>query len=288
VTSTQGLSTSENGQGIVCEFEHGEKRFTFPKGTPHDEVVSTIAAYEREKTIYDLSMTATRESPSSLYGAKTYLLLTVFQKPAHRIGEKLDEFIDESPTLLKKTAEQTWKFVTENFYKTLSLVEEKRKEWGIYTTRLLEPIFAVNVAEAISFESDPEMQVLWAILITNAIDPRFEKKKIRIEFIGVLKEMSPLDAKILNCIAKKQNGETPMLQYIFKTFSNDKILVDASIYRLKRAGLIEIPLISAYGSYVAFDLRDPETYGIFHATKITLQGEEFLRAISPPDKPENG
>jgi hypothetical protein len=191
------------------------------------------------------------------------------------LGERSDTFAFEREKLLTQGARS----VLNQFMGIL-------ERGGISTPRPVEPEFAFEALAAVEYVSDPKMQEYWATFLANAVDPRFEKEKVRLDFIGVLRGMIALDIDILNHIASSLY-DSDRLDYIFETFSKDKGIVGASICRLTKDSLINIPSVPAYGGLSKFDITDPRTHYLFNRAKITLQGEEFLRAVSPPDKPEN-
>jgi hypothetical protein len=197
------------------------------------------------------------------------------------LGERADTF----------TLEQEVRSVLNQFMKIL----ERR---GISTPRPVEPEFALNAVEAVKHVINPKMQEYWATFLANAADPCFEREKVRLDFIGVLRGMLALDIDILDYIARTPDanedayvnrGDTSRLKYIFETFSENKKVVAASLRRLEEKEFINNTLTTRvrYGGGWKFDTEDPKTHWVFNATRITLQGEEFLRAVSPPDKPGN-
>jgi DNA-binding XRE family transcriptional regulator len=176
---------------------------------------------------------------------------------------------------------------SKNVQKFMSFVKEKLAKRGITQPRPLHPALVMKALITIPFEDREELQKIWATFLVNAVDPHFEKERIRKEFFEILSEMSALDVKIFNHIASSPY-DSDRLGYIFKTFTENEYIVNASICRLTKDSLISIPSVSAYGGLSKFDIANPETHYLFNRAGMTLQGEEFLQAISPPDKPGNG
>ncbi|WP_159448256.1 Abi-alpha family protein [Dethiosulfovibrio salsuginis] len=66
--------------------------------------------------------------------------------------------------------------------------------------RLLNDKIQFSFYPAASIEDQPDLQRLWSRLLANALDPNFESENVRVCFIGILKELAPLDALILDKI----------------------------------------------------------------------------------------
>jgi hypothetical protein len=63
----------------------------------------------------------------------------------------------------------------------------------------ISPSIAVPLIEAAADESREELAELWAKLLAAAADPA-RKGRVRLEFATTLKQMDPLDAKVLETI----------------------------------------------------------------------------------------
>ncbi len=70
---------------------------------------------------------------------------------------------------------------------------------GVTTTRPVPPKLALPILEESSLEEDETLQELWTNLLANAMDPNFETS-IRTAYVGIIKELEPIDAKILKTV----------------------------------------------------------------------------------------
>lgn len=66
-------------------------------------------------------------------------------------------------------------------------------------TRTIPPKFALPMLEQASLEEDDYLQDIWCKLIANSLDPNFDSE-IRYAFIEIIKNLTPLDAKILKYV----------------------------------------------------------------------------------------
>ena len=95
------------------------------------------------------------------------------------------------------------------------ITEQQAKIFGRVTGRVQELLDAAGVqpdeirpcplmlgalwTERASLEGNPTLQELWARLMANALDPNF-REEIRIAFVSIILELSPLDALILRVL----------------------------------------------------------------------------------------
>ena len=78
------------------------------------------------------------------------------------------------------------------------------------TTENSKPVpmnFAIPVLENASIEDRDEMQDMWAKLLVNAMDPNV-KFDVKRAFLSVLRDIDPLEARILNGLYKKRGIAT--------------------------------------------------------------------------------
>lgn len=77
--------------------------------------------------------------------------------------------------------------------------QEKLDRCGIPKDHLRHCSLKLGIpwVENASLEDDESLQELWANLLANALNPDF-KEEIRTAFLGIIKELSILDARILN------------------------------------------------------------------------------------------
>ena len=66
---------------------------------------------------------------------------------------------------------------------------------GLLVTRAVPPKFALPLIEQASLEDSDELQNLWSRLLANAMDPK--KQEIKMSYIEILKNLTSLDAKII-------------------------------------------------------------------------------------------
>src|SRR5665647_4765 len=78
-------------------------------------------------------------------------------------------------------------------------VNEYQKEKNFTQYRPIAPKFAIPMIVNASLEEDNELQDIWCKLITNSLDPNFDVE-IRFAFIDIIKNLTSLDAKILEFI----------------------------------------------------------------------------------------
>jgi hypothetical protein len=67
--------------------------------------------------------------------------------------------------------------------------------------RAVPPKFGLDLIEAATIEESDDLSELWARLLANAMDADFPGE-MRVAFISILREMTPLDAKLLQAGCK--------------------------------------------------------------------------------------
>jgi hypothetical protein len=72
----------------------------------------------------------------------------------------------------------------------------------ISDTKAVLPKLALPILENASLEEDDTLQNLWVKLLANAMYPNF-KNPIMSAFIGIIKELEPMDAKILENVYRR-------------------------------------------------------------------------------------
>jgi hypothetical protein len=130
----------------------------------------------------------------------------------------------------------------------------------------ISPSLAVPLIEAAIDESREELAQLWAKLLAAASDPA-RKNRVRLSFIATLKQMDPLDARILEALyANHPGGFPPNLigrDVLAKQLdvSPDEVLV--SFRNLERLECVDFnsppkvtPFISASGRLLIGALRE--------------------------------
>lgn len=155
--------------------------------------------------------------------------------------------------------------------------EEKTKGARL---RAVPPSIALPLLEYAMIEDSDELQDIFANLLANASDADFGDE-IQKSYVRILSEMSPLEAKILACIAPAKetyvvSGKLPNECVIFQEGESSAGLppvppdVDLAIWNLHRLNLVAPQLILG-GNNIS-------TRGV----SITTFGLAFLRACSRP------
>ena len=129
----------------------------------------------------------------------------------------------------------------------------------------ISPSIAVPLIEAAADELREELAELWAKLLAAAADPA-RKGRVRLEFATTLKQMDPLDAKVLETIyirfPQGFSGNTTGRDVLSKELrvTQDEILVSFS--NLERLGCVDFasppkinPFASPYGKLLMEALR---------------------------------
>lgn len=86
--------------------------------------------------------------------------------------------------------------------------EEILKSRGVSDAKAVPPKLALPILEAASLEDSDELQDLWARLLANAMDPKFEGE-ISMMLVQILKSLNPLDVQLLEMfygILKQDNS----------------------------------------------------------------------------------
>lgn len=78
-------------------------------------------------------------------------------------------------------------------------VTNRLNKQGITDTRSVPPYIALPLIEAATITESDDIQELWAGLMANALDPAF-KEDIRSAYISIIKDLSPLDARVLQLV----------------------------------------------------------------------------------------
>jgi len=68
---------------------------------------------------------------------------------------------------------------------------------GATDSRAVPPKLALPIFEESSLEENDELHILWSKLLANAMNPNF-KNELRYGFIDMIKNITPIDARILD------------------------------------------------------------------------------------------
>lgn len=85
------------------------------------------------------------------------------------------------------------------FFNLKDKTEARLAMRGVEVSRPVPPKFALPLIEAATLEEDETLHNRWANLLANAMDPKFDEE-LHPAFISILKEMSSLDALLLEKI----------------------------------------------------------------------------------------
>jgi hypothetical protein len=157
---------------------------------------------------------------------------------------------------------------------------EKIKKRGIQVGAL-PPEFAIPMIESVADVSDETLQDMWASLLESAVEADVSP---RVSFITLLKQLDPMDAKLLHRLALKPllfvDEGTAAVQIENETdgvgfkISNEDLLL--SIVRLERIGLC-ILLEGPDRPYQSKESR--RGFGQTTAVKLTMYGKKVLEVF---------
>jgi hypothetical protein len=151
-------------------------------------------------------------------------------------------------------------------------VENRLKEKGISAKKYVPVSFGLPVFEKASIEEDDDLQRLWANLLTNAMDPAY-RGKISRNFISILSDIEPVDARILDLIVREYLALPPSEQdntlfVLAKLSSSTGIpLADCenSVRNLMRLGLLKPGTVQGgikFGEHAVSAYKDTEMFGV--------------------------
>ena len=148
--------------------------------------------------------------------------------------------------------------------------------------RLLNDKIQFSFYPAASIEDQPDLQRLWSRLLANALDPNFESENVRVCFIGILKELAPLDVLILDKInsffLSSEREEVTSFSKIEITKESPEILDDEywlSMHNLFRLGCI---WPSSFEKVIQIGSSPIGKSGSLDPISLTPLGMAFLKA----------
>jgi hypothetical protein len=131
---------------------------------------------------------------------ETAKLGTTTIEAAEKMGGFFSKILHEPITEAVGIIGDKLKFM--RWQRKLRIVDEVNKtldQKGVTSTRPIPPKLAIPILEQACLEENNELQDLWCNLIANSLNPNFNLE-IRYAFVEVIKNISPLDAKILRYI----------------------------------------------------------------------------------------
>lgn len=157
--------------------------------------------------------------------------------------------------------------------------EELLAHGGVEAVRKLPLSFAIDALEQGAMEQDDDLQDIWARLLANAVDAASEVQPRR-AYISIIKDLSPLDALILEqiyAVDQKQHQKAigthelpsrayPAIDIDLKTLPKPSEEVQVALANLERLGVISYGV--SWGGGEVFDLVNQST-----------AGKAFMRAI---------
>jgi hypothetical protein len=154
----------------------------------------------------------------------------------------------------------------------------------------LRPRFALPILRAASEEDEPSIQMMWAGLMANAMDPerRSEPKKV---FIQILSSIEPTDAHVLQFLANMKWRNMPdvkaiLVSEICSGVSASEKDVRFALQNLNRLGCVD-DYNTTYGSVTAgsssMKVNDPNT-----AFRLTPLGFDLVEACDSKTETEAG
>lgn len=115
------------------------------------------------------------------------------------------------------------------------------EERGLSNVRAIPPKFAIPMIENSSMEEDDELQDIWCKLIANGLDPNFDSE-IRFAYIDMIRNITSLDAKILNLfydIKAGKKSEGTLFRILTDEMNCRNQACNISMYNLMRLQCIE-------------------------------------------------
>lgn len=198
------------------------------------------------------------------------------------LGQVLSDSMREVGGIVWDKA-QYWRFL--NQISIIDKVQKIRESRGIAGKPVpMPPAFALQVLDAISLESEDQIQDLWAALIANASDPT-TRIRIRKVFLEILRGFEPLDAKILDYLSDPghdnrysfQTGAKLNAEEVASGVSADAEEVKISIQTLARYGCVidgwEHSLESIDSGYSGFRVNNPASN-----FRLSHLGKELIKA----------
>jgi hypothetical protein len=173
--------------------------------------------------------------------------------------------------------------------RTVQMVDEVNKileEKKITDTRAVPPKIALPIFEEASLEDDPDLQYLWNHLLANAMNPKFNDE-VRYGFIEMIKEITGIEAKLLNTFYEKLSKEG-MLRPLSEVFNfcliKEQIIkhlgISPDTYAISVNNLMRMQLLSPafFESAITSDHGPLTIYKGIDAVTLTPLGVKFVEA----------
>lgn len=161
------------------------------------------------------------------------------------VRDAFQYLIDCVPTNLSILFPQVQLWRLERFTETCIKASEMLRQRGITNRenarQLTDKFRLLYIAQA-SVEDDPTLQNFMAGLLANAMDPNFDKEKLRIAYLDILKALDPCDAQILEHCYKKPLPCIMQMNEIVNALNITEDTYNCSLENLKRLSLVRVPL----------------------------------------------
>lgn len=117
-------------------------------------------------------------------------LFKIFGLPLRKTGEIISDLLDGCLGI--KVKEWRYKRIADTILKARQYLHDKGVDPRIVPLKVLHPLL-----ESASLEDNENIQEKWAALLANAADPK-KSNDIHLSYIQILKQLSPIQAKILD------------------------------------------------------------------------------------------
>lgn len=231
----------------------------------------------------------------------------VYDDLLHKSVKPIGDIISLAPRVLKVLTNPIEKWILQKedaLNQIPNLISQKHAERGTLPEDIVEPenYVAVPALQSISYSMDSEdLRDLFANLLASATD-RNRKDNIHPSYVEIIKQLSPIDAKLLKYIGLNHNMIVPSISVVQKynntSFTNtilnrvieiDSITVtkvDESLYNLNRLGIVQFDdqsLPSDYYSdffkHIYNESDDNSQYSkIYNSIRTTLFGLNFIQS----------
>lgn len=139
--------------------------------------------------------------------------------------------------------------------------------------------FVVNFVEGASLEDESDLQELWGHMLANALDPKVDKKELRVAYMNILRQMTSADARLLNEFRK--TSALNIDDYKRKHGLSDESF-GVSLANLVRLGCItQVMDLLPYEVGTGFSHRTVALPVPTNKYARTFLGTSFLKACSP-------
>ena len=157
-------------------------------------------------------------------------------------------------------------------------------------TKIVLPKVGVPLIESATLEEDPALQVLWAQMLANAMDPKFAMD-IKLRHVSLLREMEPLGVRILNACHQEKitsHDKVPLDKVLFErkvfagNFGVTENLFEVSLLNLVRLSCIDPGFVPTSMSTTSVGGRS-RSYSIYVGTEsftLTRLGAELCVAAT--------